>query len=284
MNQKEIKALISLLDDEDPEVTQHVEDKILSLGGDIIPYLETEWEGSFNAIIQRKIEELVHELQLGIMSDRLQTWKNGGSLDLLEGMWIISTYLYPDLTLEKLKTTIDQLYFDIWVQFQDEMNSTDQLQRINSMFFGEFKFAANTKNFHSPSNSMINIVLETRRGNPITLCVIYLLIAQRLGLPVYGVNLPNLFVLTYKNDQNQFYINVFNRGIIFTKTDIDHYITQLNIKPKEIFYQPCSNLAIIQRVLRNLILSYEKTGDHDKSKELENILKSTLDDPIEDQP
>ena len=282
MNQREIKALISLLDDDDHEVSQHVEGKILSLGGNVIPFLETEWEESFNPIIQRKIEELIHELQLSIMIERLQAWKNGGALDLLEGMWILATYHYPDLSMEKLKTSIDQLYYDIWIQFQEEMNAVDQIKRINSIFFGAMNFAANTKNFHSPSNSMINVVLETKRGNPPTLCVIYLLIARKLGMPVYGVNLPNLFVLTYKNDKTQFYINVFNRGIIFSKTDIDHYIAQLNIKSKDIFYQPCTNLEIIQRLLRNLILSYEKTSEQEKSKEIEKILKSTLDDNSED--
>src|SRR5215217_5019813 len=191
MNKKEIKALISLLDDEDHEVSQHVEGKILSLGGNVIPFLENEWEESFNPIVQRKIEELIHELQLSIMIERLQAWKNGGALDLLEGMWIIATYHYPDLSIEKLKATIEQLYYDIWIQFQEEMNAVDQIKRINSLFFGTMNFAANTKNFHSPSNSMINVVLESRRGNPITLCVIYLLVARKLGLPVYGVNLPN---------------------------------------------------------------------------------------------
>ena len=62
MNKREIKALISLLDDEDHEVIQHVEGKILSLGGNVIPFLETEWEESFNPILQRKLEELIHEL------------------------------------------------------------------------------------------------------------------------------------------------------------------------------------------------------------------------------
>lgn len=278
MNQREIKALISLLDDEDREVSQHVEGKILSLGGTVIPFLETEWEESFNPNVQRKIEELIHELQLSIMIERLQAWKNGGGLDLLEGLWIIATYHYPDLSIEKLRTTIEQLYYDIWIQFQEEMNAVDQVKRINSIFFGVMNFAANTKNFHSPSNSMVNVVLESRRGNPITLCVIYLLIARKLGMPVYGVNLPNLFVLTYKSAETQFYINVFNRGIIFSKTDIDHYIAQLNIKSKDIFYQPCTNLEIVQRVLRNLILSYEKTSEQDKIREIEKILKSTLDE------
>lgn len=272
MDKKEIKALVSLLDDEDSEVATLVEQKIRSLGRDIIPFLETEWEGSFSPIAQRRIEELIHDLQLSVMIERLTEWKNGGALDLLEGMWIVATYQYPDLGLEKLQTEIDQLRYRVWEQFGEEGTPVEQVKTMNGVFYGTLGFGANTKNFHSASNSMINVVLESRRGNPITLCVIYLLIARKLNIPVYGVNLPNLFVLTYKKGKTQFYINVFNRGIIFSKTDIDHYITQLNLSQKESFYQPCSNLEIIQRVLRNLILSYEKAGEPEKIKEVEKML------------
>lgn len=150
----------------------------------------------------------------------------------------------------------------------------DQVKVLNSVIFSKLKFGANTKNFHSANNSMLNIVLETHRGNPISLCVIYMLIAQKLGVPLYGVNLPNLFVLTYKKDNFQFYLNVFNKGLVFSKIDIDNYIAQLNLTPNDIFYQPCSNLDIIKRVLRNLILAFEKTGDDDRVKEVEHILKA----------
>jgi regulator of sirC expression with transglutaminase-like and TPR domain len=119
---------------------------------------------------------------------------------------------------------------------------------------------------------MINIVLDSKRGNPISLCVVYMLVAQKLKLPVYGVNLPNLFILTYKTPEAQFYINVFNKGIVFSKSDIDNYIAQLNLPASDIFYQPCSNMDIIRRVLRNLIISFEKTGDADKMEEVRLLL------------
>ncbi len=278
MKEKEIKALVSLLDDDDREVTNLVENKIRSLGSDVIPFLETEWEGSFSPTAQRRIEELIHELQLNVMAGRLTDWKNGGALDLLEGMYIVATYQYPDLSFEKIQTEIDQFRYGAWEQFRDGMSPVEQVKALNGYFYGTLGFGANTKSFHSAANSMLNIVLENRRGNPISLCTIYLLIAGKLNLPIYGVNLPNLFILTYKQDKTQFYINVFNRGIIFSKTDIDHYIAQLNLGPKESFYQPCSNLEIIQRVLRNLILSFEKAGEPDKIKELEQILMAVLEE------
>lgn len=274
MNNSELKALISLLDDEDNEITTHVEQKIRSLGGSMIPFLETEWEGSgFNPLLQKRIEELIHDLQYTTLLERLNTWKNGGAMDLLEGLWLIATYQYPDLSYEKLRDEIEQIYYDVWLEFKIGLHPSEQIKTLNYVFFNKLKFGANTKNFHSASNSMLNVVLESRKGNPISLCVIYLLVARKLGIPVFGVNLPNLFVLTYKTEQTQFYINVFNRGLVFTKNDIDNYIAQLNLAPADIFYQPCNNLEIVKRVLRNLILAFEKTGDDDKVKEVENLLR-----------
>ncbi len=277
MTDKEIKALVSLLDDEDREVTALVERKIRSLGSGIIPFLETQWEESFNPQLQRRLEDLIHDLQMMGMVDRLKAWKEGGALDLLEGMWILASYLYPELTYNKLSEDIEQLYYEVWLQFRESMNPNEQVKLLNNLFYTQMGFGPNTKNFHSPANSMINIVLESKRGNPITLCVIYMLIGRKLGMPLYGVNLPNLFVLTYKQDNQQFYINVFNRGIIFSRTDIEHYIVQLKLKQNETFYQPCSNLDIVQRVLRNLILSYEKAGDNERIREVETILRSIVD-------
>jgi regulator of sirC expression with transglutaminase-like and TPR domain len=272
MTEKEIKALVSLLDDNDEEVIAHVEGKIRSLGSDAIPFLEGRWEESFDSDFQKKLEDLIHDLQMDALVERLQVWVHGGALNLLEGMWILNTYLYPDLTYEKLSSEVEQLYYQIWLEHRDTMSPTEQIKLMNNRFYTDMGFGPNTKNFHSPANSMMNVVLENKRGNPITLCVIYMLIAQKLGMPVYGVNLPNLFVLTYRQEGSQFYINVFNRGIIFSKTDIEHYINQLKLRQNKTFYEPCSNHDIVQRVVRNLILSYEKSGDSGRAEELERLL------------
>ncbi len=248
------------------------------MGEQIIPLLEMEWENNFNPIVQKRIEDLVHNLHYDLLVGRLKEWKNSGGKDLLEGLWLISTYQYPDLDFAKVKSDIEQMYFEAWTQLKDELLPMDQIKVLNNVLFGQLKFSANTKNFHSPSNSMINIVLESKKGNPISLCAIYMLVAQKLKLPVYGVNLPNLFILTYKTEDTQFYINAFNKGLIFSKTDIDNYIAHLNLTPMDIFYQPCSNIEIIQRVLRNLVVSFEKLGDTYKVEEIKKMLESLFDE------
>jgi regulator of sirC expression with transglutaminase-like and TPR domain len=272
MEEKELKALVSLLDDEDQQIVSHVEGKILSIGKTVIPFLEREWESNLNPSVQSRIEELIHTLQYDLLRERMKKWYESKEHDLLEGMWILATYQYPDLELEKLKHELEQIYYETWLEFRPDLYAFDQIKVINSVLFNKLKFGANTKNFHSPGNSMINVVLESRKGNPITLCVIYLLVAQKLKLPVHGVNLPNLFILTYRDENHQFYINAFNRGLIFSKQDIENYINELHLVPQSSFFEACSNIEIIRRALRNLVMSFEKMGEHAKANEVKVLL------------
>jgi regulator of sirC expression with transglutaminase-like and TPR domain len=272
MQESELKALVSLLDDEDKQVSSHVEEKILSIGKEAIPFLEHEWESNLNPAVQARIEELIHILQYELLKERLKNWYAGEEHDLLTGMWILATYQYPEIELEKLRQDLEQIYYETWLEFRPDLYPYDQVKVINSVLFNKLKFGANTKNFHSPGNSMINVVLESHKGNPITLCVIYMLVAQKLKLPVSGVNLPNLFILTYKDDNHQFYINAFNRGLIFSKQDIENYINELHLVPQTSFYEPCNSIDIVRRALRNLVMSFEKMGEHAKAEEVKLLL------------
>jgi regulator of sirC expression with transglutaminase-like and TPR domain len=277
IKEREIKALVSLLEDDDQEVVNHVEKRLMEIGTGVIPLLEQEWEIHFNPTIQTRIEDLIHTLQFELLQERLIDWRDQRQNDLLEGLWLVATYQYPDLTIEELRQEIHQVYTEVWRELKDDLAPFDQVRIINAVIFNKLKFRANTKNFHSPANSMVNAVLESKKGNPISLCSIYLLVSQKLDLPVFGVNLPNLFILMYKNEGVDFYINGFNKGLIFSKDDIDNYLVHLNIPKQEIFYKPCSHLDIILRSLRNLIVAFEKLGDYHRSDEIKMVLKRLED-------
>lgn len=111
------------------------------------------------------------------------------------------------------------------------------------------------------------------------MAVIYSIIAQKLDIPVYGVNLPQHFILAYVNESPEeegkilFYINAFNKGFIFSRADVDSFLKQLNLKPDKQFYESCSHADIIKRMIRNLISSYQKLAAVDKVKELEELLE-----------
>ena len=274
MTNNEIKALISLLDD--PQVAPQIQDEIQNLGESIIPFLEESWEETLDAQQQQRLENLIHRLQFEGLQQRLRAWREAGATDLLEGMWLLNTYQYPDADLQALNRAIEQLRFEVWTLLRPDLHPADQVQVLNHVLFRVHKFAANTQHFHSPANSMLARVIESKRGNPLTLCVIYLLVAQRLEMPIYGVNLPNLFVLTYQPALPAFvpfYINCYNRGLILSRTDIEHYVQQLNLAPNELFFSPCTHLDIVRRALRNLQMSFEKLQEADKASEVALLLK-----------
>ena len=278
LSDNEMKALVTLLGDTDMEVVSLVEQKIISLGDAIIPALEQEWGQSFDSRSQKRIEDIIHNLQFENLKTRLVNWKNSKEQDLLEGLWLVATYQYPDLDYAKIKDQVQQMYYETWLEFKPEAVPLDQIKILNSVIFNKLKFSPNTKNFHSIANSMVNIVLESKKGNPISLCCLYMLVAQRMKLPIYGVNLPNLFILTYKQGRHQFYINVFNKGLVFNKQDIDNYLKNLQLKPNDIFYQPCSHLDIIRRVMRNMIVAFEKAGNEEKDAEIRSLLEVLTDE------
>ncbi|MDX1627996.1 MAG: transglutaminase family protein, partial [Fulvivirga sp.] len=162
MKKSELKALISLLDDEDSQVIAHVEEKIISLGEKMIPMLEDAWETNLNPLVQKRIEDLVHNLQVESLTNRLKDWFEEDKPDLLKGMWLVANFQYPDLEFETLKQDLEQLYYDAWLEFKPDAHPYDKIKILNSVLFNKLKFRANTKNFHAPGNSMINVVMQTK--------------------------------------------------------------------------------------------------------------------------
>jgi regulator of sirC expression with transglutaminase-like and TPR domain len=273
MNPSELKAMITLLDDDDPEVVEHVENQIKNIGQDVITVLEKEWESQgLNPLIQKKLEDLVHDLQLAKLKTEFKDWKNRGSANLLEGLWLINRYQFPELKLETLQAALKKIYYQIWLRMKDEMHPNDIAKNMNYVIFDELGFESNTKDFHATSNSMLSQVLEQKKGNPVALSCLYILLAEQLDLPLYGVNLPNLFVVIFDYPGYKFYINAFNRGQFFLEKDINEYLKQLKIEPEPKFYKACNNQDIILRILTNLSFSFHKLGDTNKQNEVDDLI------------
>ena len=120
LDEKNLKALVSLLSDDDKEILTHVEEQIIALGSHIIPFLEEEWEKNMDPDIQRRIEDLLHTVQFEQVKRKLLAWVQDGGKDLLEGLWIIATYQYPDLEYDKLKQKIEDIYYEVWLEMKGD--------------------------------------------------------------------------------------------------------------------------------------------------------------------
>lgn len=280
----EINALVNLLDDPDYEVYNHIKQKLMDYGPDVIPLLEKAWEDfSYGVVFQNRIEEIIHQIQFEQVQYLLKKWVKGPKDNLLDAWFIVSQYQYPDINIEKYKSFLELLKRDIWLELNDDLTALEQVKVINRVLFNIHNFSGNTTNYHAPQNSYINDVLDTKKGTPLSLSILYIVLARMLSMPIYGINLPRHFIIGYvdrlSNEKNKilFYVNPFSRGAVLSKRDIDYFLKQLKLEQKEDYFVPCDNLAIIKRLLNNLIFSYAKLGQEDKVKEM-NVLLQILED------
>ncbi len=277
MNREEIQALLQLLDDPNVEVNQTVSTRILEQGPTILPDLEAAWEGSMDPMHQDRIINLIQEIQTRYNHNQLQKWVRTEQNDLMKGVFLISRYQYPDLEMKELEISLDRIKKDVWLELNNNLTALEKVRILNHIIYDVHGFTKNTKNFYSPQNSFINQVLETGKGNPISLALVYSIIAQGLNLPIFGVNLPKNFILAYKDvlvpEDILFYINPYNRGAVLGRREIEYFLKQQKIKPQESHFRPCSNLDILVRVLQNLINAYHKSGYREKANLFEGVLK-----------
>lgn len=284
MEKNKIEILISLLDDTDSEVIEAVTDNLLQQGLGIIPHLEKVWETTLDEKLQEKLENVIHDIQFKTTKNNLRKWLEEGCEDILEGATYLAQFQFPEIDLKDINERIENIKDDIWLEISSNLTALEKVKILNYVIFDLHKFKRNSNNFYSPQNSFINQVLDTKKGNPISLAIIYMAVAYKLKLPVFGVNLPKNFILAYQDESKKdnsdvkeetilFYINPYNKGAILGRREIDYFIKQQDLKTDESYYSICHNKEIVIRLINNLILSYEKLGFNDKIERLKELSK-----------
>jgi regulator of sirC expression with transglutaminase-like and TPR domain len=266
---KELKALISLLEDPSDDIFKVVNDKLKSMGTPIIPQLEYAWENTLSQFYQERIENLIQDIQFSELSTELKNWNDKNSQNLLLGTFLVAKYKYPTLDFDTVRKQVDALIADVLEIYDERFTPLEKVKAINHIIFDVHRFSRNDTQFYAINNSYLNKVLETKKGNSLTLAIVYLLIAQALNLPIYGVNLPKNFILAFMDercdnerfkDDVLFYINPFNRGAVLGKREIDHFLIHQQMPSKLEYYSPCKVTVIIHRLFLSLIFSYDQKG------------------------
>ena len=279
MNKNEIQALISLLEDPDHDIYSQVRSKLVQLGVEVIPDLDNVWEMNFDSLIQNRAERIIHEIQFNFTQAELKDWITNPEKNLLKAWFLISRYQYPDLDQASITTRIEQIVKEIWIELNENLTPLEKIRLINHILFEVHGYKGNVRNFHAPQNSFISDVLNNKKGNPLSLSLLYLIIAQKCELPIKGVNLPKHFVIAYTHeelyggDPVKFYINPFSQGTILSRQDLERFVEKEKLELKTKFFCPCGNRAIIRRLLTNLLHTYSIQGNKEKAEEIQKFLQ-----------
>lgn len=281
---KEITALLHLVDDPDTEVFETVADRLLIYGREIIPNLEHLWETTEDENIQYRIEHLIHRALFTELQLEVAEWGKEAMPSLFKGALLIAKYRFPELNIQNLLKQLDQMRRNIWLELNAYLTPLEQINIVNSILFNYYKLQGHEITERDPNLFFINHTLESKQGNAFSIGVIYLALCELLDIPIFAVGLPRQFVIAFFDTQYhfltpdteplqtiQFYIDPVN-GMVYTQHDVEIYLKKIKAGHEEAFFQPLSNVAVIIRMLEEMALTYETTQQEDKAQEMYQLI------------
>jgi len=288
IDKQKIKSLISLVDDQDDDVFDLVQGQIINLGKDVLPLLKKAYDETESDLMSSRLNKLISQLNLIKAREEILYWRNNNSRNLYEGLSIIARYQYPNLDIEKITKTIKIIRQELWLEINDNMTAMEKVRIFNHLFFDIHMFHGDSKDFFAPENFFINDVILRKKGSPLILSAVYSIIAQSVNIPIYGVNMPNHFIVAYTDrlysqplsdieiNNILFFINPFNHGEIYSLKEMRQFLSSMKVSPHNSYLLPCSNITIIKRNIKNLINAYKNLGKKEKVEEFETLLNELI--------
>ena len=283
MNER-MDSLIKLLDDPDDSVYKLVLEEILKEDISVVDHLEHIWETSLDDLLQKRIELIIQSIQLNDTKKKIRNWSNQKVLDLFEGAFLIARHQYPELKLKSVEIELEKIRKDIWLELRNSLTSLERITILNHIFYDHYRFTIDRITPDSVHNCYINRVLETRKGNPVSIAILYTLVARSLNLPVHYIDFQKNPLVGYFDEDLArpghgdefgnpvlFYINPSNKGAIIGPKEVDYIQQTTEFTDQKILTEPCPDRIIIKRLIEKLIFACNQTGASEKSDYLNEI-------------
>lgn len=197
-------------------------------------------------------------------------------IDLVRAALVIAQSEYPNLDVDTYCARIEDLARRVKRQISDLGDPSESIAALNRVLFEEEGFRGNAEDYYDPRNSFLNDVLDRKLGIPITLAVVYMEVARRVGFPLVGVGMPGHFLLKhYDVEGPKIVIDPFNRGNILTASDCQRFLEQiydgqLQLQPE--FLMAVSRRQVLVRMLNNLKSIYLSSRNFRKALPIVDLI------------
>jgi regulator of sirC expression with transglutaminase-like and TPR domain len=198
-------------------------------------------------------------------------------LDLAHACLLIAQSEYPKLDVNAYLGQLDNLAAAVAMRLGSDKSPQSTLAAINQTLFEDQGFTGNSENYYDPCNSFLNHVLDRRLGIPISLSIIYMEIAHRLGLVLQGVSFPGHFLVKLPLPGGDIVIDPFFSGVTLNDLELmNRIVTLFGSYPADLDLQNImtgvGKKAILARMLRNLKNIYMQKGDYHRALSMSNNL------------
>ncbi len=273
MSSLEIKYILPLLDDEDEVVFSAVKEKILRSGIKSIPVLENILESASTLLQHERIESIIIQLKMLQMKEKIISWIHSDTKSLQEGWILISSIQGIEISPTVIEKLVHQITTKIWLEMNQHQTSFEKISIINKILFDLYGFRINYSGRSAIENFLIDKILISRMGNPVTLNILYAIIARKLNLPLVPLNINGKILLAYYDPLLSreafleivhpflFFIDVENNGRIIGIKEFDLILNENQLSWNE-------RLTLCNKdMIKKLLLKIKETSFVLKDKE-----------------
>jgi regulator of sirC expression with transglutaminase-like and TPR domain len=266
-------AFLNLLTDDDPAIYQLIRGKILAQGQGARDWLRAHTLSS-DPVLRRRAQEIIDYFERQSADNRFVAFclSRGEVLDIEQGAWLLAQTQYPNINVLAYQALLDSYAADLRTRIDFGNEPAEILATINDYLFGRLSFGGNEQHYYEPDNSYLNRVLDRRKGNPISLCTLYLGVARRLRLPVTGIGMPGHFLCRFQSSREELYIDSFHKGKLLTKAECIKRLVQSGHEFNEGFLAPMSPRRMLLRMCTNLHQIYITLGLPEESSRLQRYI------------
>jgi len=254
-------ALIRLLRDDDPATIDLIKEQLAMGGtatlGDLRDLREVL------AADDEKVSAHVSDIIAGIeqaqtTAEFAEFCRNFGPEDTIEeAAFLLASAMLPGFDAAPYRRKLDAWGRQFTLLLEKAISDRERVE-VLARFFGEqLNFRGNTADYYNPRNSLLSSVMDTRMGIPITLSLLYRLVARRAGMQLEGVNLPGHFIARYR----EVFFDPFHQGKILSLADCREILARQDVEIEAIHFAAPSDRDILARILANLVFIYERNGD-----------------------
>ena len=196
-------------------------------------------------------------------------------LDLTRAALMIARTEHPHLDVERYAARMDELAGRVEALISD-LHPQRTIAALNRVLFEDLGMRGNREDYYDPRNSFLNDVLDRGLGIPITLSIVYMEVARRVGFSLAGIGMPGHFLLTHRGrEAGEILIDCFNRGDILSHQDCQSrldeiYSGEMTLRPE--FLHPISRRQILMRMLNNLKTVYLSTRNFRKALPIADLI------------
>lgn len=282
----EINALLNLIEDPDEEIFNSVSERFVGLGKETVQILEDFKNSSSIQDVQDKTQLIISKINLKYLSLNLSEWVANDGESLIEPSLIIADYLNNETDRETLFFELEKIRKSVWLELNNYLTPLEEINVINKIIFGYYKFKGKETSYPNIIDFDLYNVLLNKSGHSFPLAVLYLIVAEMLGISVRPVDVPKQNLLCYvekssfpfaENDTEILFYLDPSGGHVYTQNDIENYLKKIDYFPHPIEIKPSSNTRFLKNWLFEISKSEKANGNTYNAQEIMRIAESLIE-------